>query len=141
MKNKWRNGKHRIIVVLIIVTLIMIGVGLLMRFRLKSLLQVYTEKQVTEQARTLASLSLEQFDLEIRNLENIAKSVKVDMKQTEAFFDICIGVFVSAVFTSLLEPAYRATVPDIWFRLLSQDYFLHHTALVYYLLSILALLF
>ena len=91
MKNKWRNGKHRIIVVLIIVTLIMIGVGLLMRFRLKSLLQVYTEKQVTEQARTLASLSLEQFDLEIRNLENIAKSVKVDMKQTEAFFDICIG--------------------------------------------------
>lgn len=27
--------------------------------------------------------------------------------------DICIGVFVSAVFSSLLEPAYRATVTDL----------------------------
>ena len=48
MKNNSINGKHRIIFVLIIVSLIMLGVGALMNFRLKSLLQVYTEKQVAE---------------------------------------------------------------------------------------------
>ena len=26
---------------------------------------------------------------------------------------ICIGVFISAVFSSLLEPSYRATITDI----------------------------
>ena len=30
-----------------------------------------------------------------------------------SFINICIGVFVSSVFSSLLEPAYRATVTDI----------------------------
>ena len=30
-----------------------------------------------------------------------------------ALYQICIGVFVSAVFSSLLEPAYRATVTDL----------------------------
>ena len=73
MKNKWINGKRRIIIVLVIVTVIMLGVGGLMSVRLKSLMQNYTEKQVAEQARTLASLSAEQFELEIHNLENIAK--------------------------------------------------------------------
>ena len=30
-----------------------------------------------------------------------------------ALYQICIGVFISAVFSSLLEPAYRATVTDL----------------------------
>ena len=60
MNNKWINGKRRIIVVLIIVTIIILGVGVLMSVRLKSLMRNYTEKQVAEQARTLAALSAEQ---------------------------------------------------------------------------------
>ena len=90
MKNKWNNGKHRITLVLIVVTLIMIGVGVLMNFRLKSLLQIYTEKQITEQARTLAALSAEQFELEIHDLESIAQRVTSDTEEMKALLDICI---------------------------------------------------
>ncbi|MGN0340895.1 MAG: response regulator [Lachnospira sp.] len=91
MKNKWINGKRRIIIVLVIVTVIMLGVGGLMSVRLKSLMQNYTEKQVAEQARTLASLSAEQFELEIHNLENIAKCVKSNPKEIENYLDMSIG--------------------------------------------------
>ena len=42
MNSKWNNGKRRITGVLIIATLIMIGVGVLMNFRLNRLLQTYT---------------------------------------------------------------------------------------------------
>lgn len=91
MKNKWINGKRRIIIVLVIVTVIMLGVGGLMSVRLKSLMQNYTEKQVAEQARTLASLSAEQFELEIHNLENIAKCVKSNPKEIDNYLDMSIG--------------------------------------------------
>ena len=91
MNSKWNNGKRRITGVLIIATLIMIGVGVLMNFRLNRLLHTYTEKQITEQARTLAALSAEQFELEMHNLENIAQSIKSDAKEMEAVLNICIG--------------------------------------------------
>ena len=91
MNSKWNNGKRRITGVLIIATLIMIGVGVLMNFRLNRLLQTYTEKQITEQARTLAALSAEQFELEMHNLENIAQSIKSDAKEMETVLNICIG--------------------------------------------------
>lgn len=91
MNSKWNNGKRRITVLLIITTLIMIGVGVLMNFRLNRLLHTYTEKQITEQARTLAALSAEQFELEMHNLENIAQSIKSDAKEMEAVLNICIG--------------------------------------------------
>ena len=61
MTNKQINGKYRVIIVLMIVIIIMSGIGVLMNFRLKSLLQSYVEKQVKEQARVLAALSSEQF--------------------------------------------------------------------------------
>ena len=100
MIKKRINGKRRIVIVLMIVTLIMIGVGVLMSIRLNSLLQGYTEKQITEQARTLALLSEEQFELEIHNLESIAQSVKTNTEQIGAFLDIssflttiCLFVF------------------------------------------------
>ena len=91
MTSKWINGKHKIIVILIIVILIMSGVGVLMNFRLKSLLQSYTEKQVTEQARTLAALSLEQFELEIHSLESIAQNFSADAEVDTTILDITIG--------------------------------------------------
>ena len=42
------------------------------------------------------------------------------------FFDICLGVFISAVFSSLLEPSYRATVTD----LLTEDEYAKASGLV-----------
>ena len=90
MKRNSTNGKHRIIGVLFIVTLILVGVGVLMSFRLNSLLQNYTEKQVTEQARTLADLSAEQFKLEISNLESIARNVKKNADTIASFLDISV---------------------------------------------------
>ena len=91
MVKKWINGKRRIVIVLMLVTLIMIGVGVLMSIRLRSLLQAYTEKQVAEQAKTLALLSEEQFELEIHNLESIAKSFKTNTEEIEAFLHISAG--------------------------------------------------
>ena len=91
MRNRVLSGKRKVIVVLVIVTLIMIGVGVLMNFRLKSLLQFYTQKQVAEQARTLAMLSAEQFELELHHLENIAGSVKKNPKEIGTFLEISSG--------------------------------------------------
>ncbi|MDD6811543.1 MAG: response regulator [Lachnospiraceae bacterium] len=91
MINKWINGKYRIIIVLITVIIIMGSVGALMNFRLKSFIQNYVEKQVTEQARTLAALSSEQFDLEIHNLESIAKNISSDATTDAAILDMVIG--------------------------------------------------
>ncbi len=91
MKNSWIKGKRRIIIVLLIVTLILVGVGILMSLRLKSLLQIYTENQVAEQARTLGSLSAEQFELEIQNLESIAGSVKSNLEEIDSFLEISTG--------------------------------------------------
>ena len=70
--NNQNNGKSRVIGFLTIVTIIMIGVGVLMNFKLRTLLREYVEHQVTEQARTFAALSAEQFELEIYELENMA---------------------------------------------------------------------
>lgn len=91
MVNKWLGEKRRIIIVLVIVILIMAGVGVLMNFRLKSLMQSYTEKQVKEQARTLAALSSEQFELEIHNLESTAKNIVADAQMDEKILEIVIG--------------------------------------------------
>ncbi len=91
MISKRMNKKCRVIIVLIIVIIIMSGVGGLMNFRLNSLLQGYVEKQVTEQARTLAALSSEQFELELHNLESTAKSISADVETDAAILDIVIG--------------------------------------------------
>lgn len=91
MKISWKKGKRRIIIVLLIATLIMVGVGVLMSLRLRSLLQTYTEIQVAEQARTLGSLSEEQFELEIQNLESIAGSVKSNLNEIDSFLEISAG--------------------------------------------------
>lgn len=91
MINKRINAKRRIIIVLMIAIFIMGGVGVLMNFRLKSLLQSYTEKQVAEIARTLAALSYEKFELEILNLESTAENISADTETVAAILDIVIG--------------------------------------------------
>ena len=47
-------------------------------------------------------------------------------KGDASLFQICIGVFISSVFSSLLEPSYRATVTDI----LSEEEFTKASGLV-----------
>ncbi len=48
------------------------------------------------------------------------------LKGDASFFQICIGVLISSVFSSLLEPSYRATVTDI----LSEEEFTKASGLV-----------
>ena len=91
MINKRLNGKFRVITVLIIVIVIMSGVGILMDMRLKSLLQVYVEKQVTEQARALALLAAERFELEMSNLEDVAENIPVDVEADAEILDLVIS--------------------------------------------------
>ena len=83
--------KKRIISFLSAVVVIVIGVGLLMNLRLRSLLKGYVEQQVTEQARTLAMLSAEQFELEIYELENMAAKIPADVKEDDAVLDIVLN--------------------------------------------------
>ena len=89
MENK--NRRYRVIVVLIIVTVIMCSVGFLVNFRLTGLLQSYEEKQVTEQAKILSELSSEQFELEIHNLESVAKNITSDKRKNELILKSVLG--------------------------------------------------
>lgn len=91
MINKRLNGKYRVIAVLSIVIIIMVGVGVLMNYRLESLLKSHVEKQVTEQARVLAELSAEQFELELHNLESISKNISTDVNADALILDIVNG--------------------------------------------------
>lgn len=88
MINKWVSKRRRILVVLVIAIIVMGFVGVLMNIRLKSLLRTYMERQVTEQARTLADLSSEQFELEIHNLENIARNIMEDENEAESILNM-----------------------------------------------------
>ena len=88
MINKWVSKRRRILVVLVIAIIVMGFVGVLMNIRLKSLLRTYIERQVTEQARTLADLSSEQFELEIHNLENIARNIMEDENEAESILNM-----------------------------------------------------
>lgn len=89
--NERMNGKTRVIAFLTVVIVIMIGVGVLMNVRLHSLLQGYAEKQVTEQARSLAALSAEQFELEIYALENAAAKVPADVEADDEILELVIS--------------------------------------------------
>ena len=83
--------KKRVIAFLSAVVVILIGVGLLMNLRLRSLLKGYVEQQVTEQARTLAMLSAEQFELEIYELENMAAKIPANVEKDDAVLDIVLN--------------------------------------------------
>lgn len=85
------KDRKRIIAFLSAVIVIMVGVGLLMNLRLNSLLKGYVEQQVTEQARTLAMLSAEQFELEIHELENLAAKIPANVEKNDTLLDIVIN--------------------------------------------------
>lgn len=89
--NNQNNGRSRVIGFLTIVTIIMIGVGVLMNFKLRTLLREYVEHQVTEQARTFAALSAEQFELEIYDLENAAAKIPADVEPDDEILGLVIN--------------------------------------------------
>ena len=91
MINRWKSKKSKIIIILVVVLIIMSGVGILMNFKLRDLLQRYTENQVTEQARALAQLSSEQFRLEMNSLESVAKNISSDAEMDSKILDTVIG--------------------------------------------------
>ena len=91
MINRWKSKKSKIIIILVVVLIIMSGVGILMNFKLRDLLQRYTENQVTEQARALAQHSSEQFRLEMNSLESVAKNISSDAEMDSKILDTVIG--------------------------------------------------
>lgn len=86
--NKKRNHRITISIILFIVTMVIVGI--LMKFKMEALLISYMERQVTEQVRTMALLSSEQFELEIHNLESIATEISVD-KIDESVLETVLG--------------------------------------------------
>lgn len=90
MKSKGLSRKGRVTIFLAVVIVIMSVVGILMNFRLRSLLQSYVEKQVSQQAKTLAMLSAEQFELEIHNLESIAGNITSDVNKDSVIINSVI---------------------------------------------------
>lgn len=84
-------GKKRVIAFLLAVIVIMVGVGLLMSFRLRILIEGYVEQQVTEQARTLAELSAEKFELELNELEDLAAKIPANVEPDDTLLDIVIN--------------------------------------------------
>ncbi|MGN0319894.1 MAG: sensor histidine kinase, partial [Lachnospira sp.] len=90
MKSKGLSRKGRVTIFLAVVIVIMSVVGILMNFRLRSLLQSYVEKQVSQQAKTLAMLSAEQFELEIHNLESIAGNITSNVNKDSVIINSVI---------------------------------------------------
>lgn len=78
MKNKLFRGKKRILYILIFATLVIGIVGLMMEMKLKSLMNIYMENQVTQEAKTLSELSAKQFEIEIVYLERVAANIELD---------------------------------------------------------------
>lgn len=89
--NKQSNGRSRVVGFLTIVTIIMIGVGVLMNLKLRTLLREYVEQQIVEQARTFAELSAEQFELEIYALENAAARIPADVEPDDEILGLVIN--------------------------------------------------
>lgn len=72
MKISIKQFGRRVILGLLVFLIIFILVGVLLRGKLVSLLNGYVEKQVALQADTLSNLVYEQFDTELKNLNNIS---------------------------------------------------------------------
>lgn len=89
--NERMNSRTRVIAYLTVVIVIMLGVGILMNIRMNSLMTGYVEQQVTEQSKSFAALSAEQFELEIYSLENAAKKIPADVDADDEILDLTIN--------------------------------------------------
>ncbi len=75
--------RYKTIIMLAIFIIILFVVGLVMQMKLSSLLQHYTEKQVTQQSKVLADLVDEKFGIELRCLEHISTLIEHDVMNKE----------------------------------------------------------
>ena len=91
MTNKQINGKYRVIIVLMIVIIIMSGIGVLMNFRLKSLLQSYVEKQVTALGGYIEEMSRYNrnnsyyYDSNVANLRYASMTIRIPREKLDTF--------------------------------------------------------
>lgn len=75
--------RYKTIIMLVIFIVILLVIGIFMQMKLSSLLQHYTEKQVTQQAKVLADLLDEKFGIELRYLEHISTLIEHDVMNKE----------------------------------------------------------
>lgn len=83
MKSRAHIGKTKIYLMLAIFVFVLVIVGVLMQAKMKTLLQGYAEKKVTEQAKVLAELTEKSLDAELEGLEDIASYMQLDAAQIE----------------------------------------------------------
>ncbi len=83
MKDKLSSGKARMYIMLITFVAVLLFVGILMEYKMQSLLHDYIEKQVTGQAMTLAEVLEKQIDAELLDLENIAGYIESEPEDIE----------------------------------------------------------
>lgn len=75
MRNNRKLINRRIVIILLVVLVIMSVIGALMTIKLRSLLRSYMETQVSEQAKTLATIPSEEFAEELQRLENASGKI------------------------------------------------------------------
>ncbi len=76
MKNRLGRGKSKIIISMAVFLLVLGMVGILMQFKMRQLLNDYTEKQVSRQAEVLAALAEQKFESEFDRLDYMAEYIR-----------------------------------------------------------------
>lgn len=76
MMNRFRKGKTRIILMLVVFLAVLGLVGVLMHMKLRSLLRSHIERQVANQVRVLAQVTEENFASELEKLESISEMME-----------------------------------------------------------------
>lgn len=88
MKSKLQTGKVRIYIMLAMFVIVLMFVGILMKFKLESLMHNYVEKQVAEQVKVLAELFEENLNSELLDLENLAVFIENKTAPIETLLEI-----------------------------------------------------
>lgn len=83
-KEIWQKLKQlKKIIILVFFIVILLAVGILMQAKLQSLLQDYTEKQVTRNAKVLSELVKEKLDTELQYLEHMSVYMEQQALESE----------------------------------------------------------
>ena len=76
--------RYKTIIMLVLFVIILLVVGIFMQMKLSSLLEHYTEKQVIQQAKGLADLVDEKFEIELGCLGHISTLIEHDVMNKES---------------------------------------------------------
>jgi len=97
MKNRFLSGNGRVIFMLICFVAILTFVGFLMRGKMQTLLHNHIERQVEEQAETMAELVDEKMQIEISNLETISAYLQTEEENLQIIMEMAQAEDIEAV--------------------------------------------